>query len=78
MYSAFRRFHKPGDSFIYTDSVAVFDTIEGATNFMNSETEHKGSVYNHLDTYVVEFELNKVYKNIENNAIIMKKTFNEI
>lgn len=78
IYGVYRRFYKRGDPFIFTENVAVFDDYSLAINFLNIENEIAGQLYLHLDTYLVEFEINRIYANISEMEQINKKVFNQL
>jgi hypothetical protein len=74
VYQVFRSFHQKGEPYIYTESVATFDNLETVNMFLEEEKCEK-SYYRHLETYVVEIELNKVYSNTMQNKKVLSKRF---
>lgn len=78
MYTFFRRFYKPGDSIIITETIGMFTDLDTAHKFLDQETEDKTGLYFHLDTYFVENQTDQVYKNIAEIQIIAKKIFHQI
>lgn len=78
MYSVFRRFYKAGDSVIFTENVAVFSDLDKANEFLHSEKDSSDHSYKHIDTYIVDFELGKVYNNIQALSSVHRKYFNTV
>lgn len=74
VYQVVRTFHRKDEPYIYTENVAIFSNIESANMFLEEELEEK-SYYRHLETYVVEVQLNTVYSNTMSNKKVLNKRF---
>ncbi len=74
VYQVYRSYHQKNEPYIFTDSVAIFNSIETCSMFLEEE-KVETSYYRHLETYVVEVELNKVYNNTMLNKKVLSKRF---
>jgi len=77
-FQIFRRFYKPGDTHIYTESVVVFDNFQSTKDFIDNEKEVPSHLYKHLNTYVVQFEINQIYSNLQELSYLLNKSFNAL
>jgi hypothetical protein len=74
-FQVFRRFYRSGDSYIFTESVTVFDNFQLTKNFIENEKEVPSHLYKHLNTYVVQFEINQIYSNLQELSQLLNKSF---
>lgn len=77
-FKVYRRYLSKYIDYIFVEDLAVFTQIENAQQFLSTEVEDKTSMDTHLDTGIIQFELDEVYPNISKLEPIQMVIFNKI
>lgn len=76
-FKVYRRYLAKYIDVIFTEDIAVFTNITLAQELLNREVEDRSSMDLHLDTGIIQFNLDEVYPNISRLDPIEVKSFHQ-